>query len=82
MCRAGQNTRSSPIRSTRVQLGSARFNFFTSWVRNLARCFNKPAQASSRAAHELKRAEACQPTTMNPEDDGADLQVYTYSMDM
>ena len=63
-------------------LGSARFNFFMSWARNLALYFNKPARASARAAHELKQAEAYQPTTMNLEDDDADLEVYTYSIDI
>ena len=82
MCRAGQNTRGSLTRSTRVQLGSARFNFFTSWARSLARCFNEPTRASSQAAHELKQAETYQSTTMNPEDNDADLEVYTYSIDM
>ena len=60
----------------------ARFNFFTSWARSLARCFNEPTRASSRAAHELKQAETYQSTTMNPEDNDADLEVYTYSIDM
>ena len=59
----------------RLVSGSARFNFFTSWARSLARCFNEPA-------HELKQAEAYQPTTMNPEDDDANLEVYTYSIGM
>ena len=43
---------------------------------------SRAQRASSRAAHELKRAEAYQPTTMNPEDDDADLEVYTYSINM
>ena len=33
-------------------------------------------------AHELNWVEAYQPTTMNPEDDDADLEVYTYSIGM
>ena len=33
-------------------------------------------------AHELKRAKAYQPTTMKPEDDDADLEVYTNSIGM
>ena len=46
-----------------------------SWAGSLARCFNEPAR-------ELKRAEAYQPTTMNPENDEAELKVYTYSIDI
>ena len=65
-----------------ARLDSARFNLFMSWAGSLARYFNEPAQASSRAAHELKQAKAYQPTTMNPEDDDVDLEVYTYSIDM
>jgi len=82
MNRAGQNTRDSPTRSTRGRISSARFNFFMSWAGSLARYFNEPAQASSRAAHELKWAEAYQLTTMNPEDNDANLEIYTYSIDM
>ena len=66
----------------RLVVGSARFIFFTSWAGSLARCFNEPARASLRAAHEIKQAMAYQPTTMNLEDDDADLEVYTYSIDM
>ena len=58
-----------------AQLDSAHFNFFTSWARSLARYFNEPAR-------ELKWAEAYQPMTINPEDDDADLEVYTYSIGM
>ena len=53
-----------------------------SWAESLARCFNEPAWASLRAAYELKRAEAYQLTTMNPEDNDADIEVYIYSIDM
>ena len=58
-----------------ARLDSVRFNFFTCWIESLARYFNEPA-------HELKRAEAYHPTTINPEDDDVDLEVYTYSIGM
>ena len=72
------------VNSTRVLLDSTRLvlTFFMTWAGNLARCFNKSARASSRAAYELKRAKAYQPTTINPEDDDADLEVYTYFIDI
>ena len=40
--RAGQNTRGSSTRSTRLDLVC--FNFFTSWAESLARYFNEPAR--------------------------------------